>query len=206
MSIPYSIDLLGVMVFAISGALAAFDKPMYRDLVSLTFVAFVTAAGGGTLRDIILDAHPIFWVKDGNYLVAIVAGVLLTIAFRKFLFRLTKTVFLFDTIGMAIYTIYGMQKSLAYDVSVPAAVVLGIFTGVMGGVIRDTLLNEIPLIFQKEIYATACLAGALLFAVLHFFHVPSNINGLLSILTIIFIRIISVRYRLGLPRIPKKHS
>ena len=192
------------MVFAISGVMAAFDKKVYRDLFSLTFIAFVTATGGGSLRDIILNAYPIYWVEDGNYLIAIIAGVLITVAFRKLLFRLPKTIFLFDTIGMAIYTIYGLEKSLLYQVSVPAAVVLGMFTGVMGGVIRDTLLNETPLIFQKEIYATACLAGALLFVLLNYFGLPHTLNYMISIVTIILVRIATVRYKISLPRISKK--
>jgi uncharacterized membrane protein YeiH len=205
-SIPYYIDLIGVMVFAISGAMAAFDKRMYSDLFSLTFVAFITSVGGGTLRDIILDAHPIYWVRDGNFLMAIVTGVLITIAFKKWLFRLTKTIFLFDTVGMAIYTIYGLEKSLAYQVSIPAAVVLGMFTGVMGGVIRDTLLNETPLIFKKEIYATACLAGALVFVVLMYLGVEGSVNGLISITTIILLRVVAVRYNLSLPPISKRKN
>ncbi|MBC7759155.1 MAG: trimeric intracellular cation channel family protein [Phormidesmis sp. FL-bin-119] len=199
MQLPYYIDLLGTLVFAISGALAASDKNMYKDIFGVTFTGFVTAVGGGTLRDMILGVRPT-WVVDGNYLIAITIGVLFAIAFKYYFIKFRRTFFLFDTIGIALYTVVGVQKSLAFEVSPLAAIIMGMFSAVMGGVIRDTLINEIPLIFKKEIYATACLSGAAIFVVLKLLKVDDNINSFVSVFSIIFIRVISVKYHLTLPK------
>lgn len=199
MQIPYYIDLLGTLVFAVSGALAASDKNMYKDIFGVTFTGFVTAVGGGTLRDMILGVRPT-WVVDGNYLIAITIGVLFAIAFKYYIIKFRRTFFLFDTIGIALYTVVGVQKSLAFEVSPLAAIIMGMFSAVMGGVIRDTLINEIPLIFKKEIYATACLSGAAIFVVLKLLKVDDNINSFVSVFIIIFIRVISVKYHLTLPK------
>lgn len=200
MELPYYIDLLGAFVFAISGALAASDKNMYRDIFGVTFTGFVTAVGGGTLRDMILGLRPT-WVVDGNYLIAITIGVLVAIFFKYYIIKFRRTFFLFDTMGIALYTVVGVQKSLEYGVSPLAAIIMGMFSAVMGGVIRDTLINEIPLIFKKEIYATACLAGAAIFILLKLLKVDDNINSFISVFVIILIRTISVKYKVTLPKI-----
>ncbi len=198
MQLPYYIDLLGTLVFAVSGALAASDKNMYKDIFGVTFTSFVTAVGGGTLRDMILGVRPA-WVVDGNYLIAITIGVLFAITFKYYIIKYRRTFFLFDTIGIALYTV-GVQKSLEFGVSPLAAIIMGMFSAVMGGVIRDTLINEIPLIFKKEIYATACLSGAAVFVCLKLLKVDDNINSFVSVFIIILIRIVSVKYQLTLPR------
>jgi len=200
MQLPYYIDLLGTFVFAISGALAASDKNMYKDVFGVSFTGFVTAVGGGSLRDMILYVRPV-WVGDGNYLLAIAAGVLIAIVFGYHIVRYQRMLFLFDTMGIAMYTIVGVQKSLQFGVSPLAAIILGLFSAVMGGVIRDTLINTIPLIFRREIYATACLSGAALFVILHRFDVNPNINAAASIFLIFLIRILAVKYKWTLPRI-----
>ncbi len=200
MQLPYYIDLLGTLVFAVSGALAASDKNMYRDVFGVTFTGFVTAVGGGTLRDMILGVRPT-WVVDGNYLIAISIGVLFAIFFKYYILKYRRTFFLFDTLGIALYTIVGVQKSLEFGVSPLAAIIMGMFSAVMGGVIRDTLINEIPLIFRKEIYATACLFGAAVFVVLKLLKTDDNINSFISVIVIILIRTISVKYRFTLPKV-----
>ena len=200
MQLPYYIDLLGTLVFAISGALAASDKNVYRDIFGVTFTGFVTAVGGGTLRDMILGARPA-WVSDGNYLIAITIGVLVAIFFKYYILKYRRTFFLFDTLGIALYTVVGVQKSLEFGVSPLAAIIMGMFSAVMGGVIRDTLINEIPLIFRKEIYATACLSGAAVFVVLKLFGVDDNMNSFISVFIIMLVRTIAVKYRLTLPKI-----
>jgi uncharacterized membrane protein YeiH len=199
--IAYYADLLGVYVFAISGALAASDKNMYKDLFGLSFTGFATAVGGGTLRDMILGVHPVAWVADNNYLLVITAGILSTIVFRRVLVRMQRLMLIFDTVGIAIYTIVGLQKAQALQVAPLAAMLMGLFTAVMGGVIRDTLINEIPQIFRKQIYATACIAGALLYLALRLTTMPDKWNALISILTIILIRLLSIRYKWALPKI-----
>lgn len=200
MQLPYYIDLLGTLVFAISGALAASDKNVYRDIFGVTFTGFVTAAGGGTLRDMILGTRPA-WVADGNYLVAITVGVLVAIFFKYYILKYRRTFFLFDTLGIALYTVVGVQKSLEFGVSPLAAIIMGMFTAVMGGVIRDTLINEIPLIFRKEIYATACLSGAAVFVLLKLLGIDDNINSFFSVFVIILVRTIAVKYKLTLPKV-----
>ena len=197
--ISYYFNLFGVLMFAISGALAASDKNMYKDLFGLSFTGFATAVGGGTLRDIILGA-PIVWVYDNNYLIVITVGIVLTVIFRKLLVKIPKILLVFDTIGIAIYTIIGMKKALAMDVAPLAAVVMGLFTAVMGGVIRDTLINEIPQIFRKEIYATACIAGALVYLVLRYTDLPDIWSGVISIVTIIIVRLAAVKIKWSLPK------
>ena len=203
MQLPYYIDLLGTLVFAISGALAASDKNVYRDIFGVTFTGFVTAVGGGTLRDMILGARPA-WVSDGHYLIAITIGVLVAIFFKYYILKYRRTFFLFDTLGIALYTVVGVQKSLEFGVSPLAAIIMGMFSAVMGGVIRDTLINEIPLIFRKEIYATACLSGAAVFVVLKMLGVDDNMNSFISVFIIILVRTIAVKYRLTLPKIGAK--
>lgn len=193
-------NLFGVLMFAISGALAASDKNMYKDLFGLSFTGFATAVGGGTLRDIILGAHPIAWVADNNYLIAITIGIVLTILLRRQLNRIPKILLIFDTIGIAIYTIIGTQKALSLDVAPLAAVVMGLFTAVMGGVIRDTLINEIPQIFRKEIYATACIAGALVYLILKYTVLPDIWSAVICIFTIIVVRLLAVKYKWSLPK------
>ena len=201
MEIPYIVDLLGTFVFAVSGALAAFGKKMYQDIFGVSFTAFITATGGGTLRDIILGVHPLAWVADESYLIAIFVAVLLVVIFKGYIKKIPKTLFFLDTLGVALYTILGVQKALSYDVNPIAAVLLGMVSAVFGGVLRDTLINEIPLIFKKEIYATACLAGAFLFVLLNYLEVDSNISFFAGIFLIIIIRVISVRYKIALPKI-----
>ena len=169
MQLPYYIDMIGVLVFAISGALAASDKKMYQDLFGVFFTGFISAIGGGTLRDVTLGVYPLAWVKDMNYLIFITLGVIITVLFKRVIFRLHKVIFLLDTVGIGVYTILGVQKSLQYRFNPFAAIILGMVSAVFGGVIRDTLINELPLIFQKEIYATACMAGAVVVVFLDFY-------------------------------------
>lgn len=199
--ISYYFNLFGVLMFAISGALAAYDKNMYKDLFGLSFTGFATAIGGGTFRDIILDAHPIAWVADNNYLIAITIGIAIAIILRKHLVKIPKTLLVFDTIGIAIYTIIGMEKALSLHVAPLAAVIMGLFTAVMGGVIRDTLINEIPQIFRKEIYATACIAGASLYLLLKLTPLPEMTSAVISIISIIALRLAAIRFKWSLPKL-----
>lgn len=197
--ISYYFNLFGVMMFAMSGALAATDKNLYKDLFGVSFTAFATSVGGGTLRDIILGAHPIAWVADNNYLIAISMGIILMLIFKNQLKKIPKILLVFDSAGIAIYTIIGVEKALAMDVAPLAAVMLGLFTAVMGGVIRDTLINEIPQIFRKEIYATACIAGAIIYLLLKYISLPGIWPAAISIISIIAIRLAAVKFKWSLP-------
>ncbi|MCK7559201.1 trimeric intracellular cation channel family protein [Chitinophaga sedimenti] len=199
----YWIDIIGTFTFAISGALAAWDKKMYHDLFGVFFTGFITAIGGGTLRDVTLGVHPIAWVKDAYYILAISTGVLLTIFFRKRLQQYRKSLLLFDTIGIGFYTILGVEKSLQFGVNPLAAVILGMMSAIFGGVIRDMMVNEIPLIFSRQIYATACLAGGVIFVLLRQLGVPENVNEIVGIITVISIRIISLKRGWSLPHLSR---
>ena len=196
----YWLNLIGIFFFTISGSLAARDKKHYHDYFGVFFTGFITAIGGGTLRDMMLGAYPISWLNDKNILLSIIFAFVFTLLFKKYIVKLRRTLFLFDTVGVGIYTILGVQKSIEYHVNPFAAVILGLISAVFGGVIRDTLLNEIPLIFAKEIYATACIIGAVLFTSLLYFKIDANIAAPLCMSLIIIIRIIAVKYKLALPK------
>ena len=198
MELIYWIDLLGTMVFAISGAMAANRKGI--DIFGATFMGFVTAIGGGSLRDVFLNLRPV-WVEDGNYLLAILIGVLISIFFNKNLDRFARTLFLFDALGIGFFTVVGVEKSLAYESSAISAVMLGMFSACMGGVIRDVLMNVTPLILRKEIYASACLAGSLTFVILQMTPVSDDVNYFVSAAVVFGIRFLSVRYNLSLPAV-----
>lgn len=201
-SFSYYIGLAGIMVFAISGAIAALKhKEHHHDVFSVFFTGFITAIGGGTLRDITLGNYPVSWVKDENILWAIFLGFLLVIFFPKLLTKLRNELFLFDTLGIGIYTVLGTRIALDHGVNFFASALLGMISAIFGGVIRDTLMNEVPFIFRKEIYATACLAGAILYLVLNSFSTNGNMNLVVSASVVVLIRIVAVRYNLGLPKI-----
>jgi uncharacterized membrane protein YeiH len=198
------LDLIGTLVFAISGTMAASSKKL--DLFGAAFIAFVTAVGGGTIRDLLIGDTPVGWMRDQNYMFIILAGVGITFLFQKHVKKLRKTLFLFDTIGIGVFTILGLKKALLIEIDPLIAVMMGMFSAVLGGVIRDILINEIPLIFRKEIYAMACLAGASLFYLLQKAGISFELNTLISISFIIIIRIIAIKYKIGLPVVDSDKS
>jgi uncharacterized membrane protein YeiH len=199
MDLQYGLELTGTFVFAISGALAVRDKE--HDLFGAGFTGFITAIGGGSLRDILLGAYPLVWIGDVFFLYAILAGIFTAFIFPKIMLRMRKTMFLFDTLGIGFFTVLGVEKSLSLGFRPEIAAIMGMFSAVMGGVFRDTLVNEIPILFRKEIYASACLAGAILYLLLNYFDLARDINLLLSMSVIISIRLIAVKYKLSLPRL-----
>lgn len=199
MTLIYFLDLVGTFVFAISGALAASEKRL--DVFGAMFIASVTAVGGGTVRDMILGTTPAFWVKDINYILIITAAVAFTIIFKKTVAKLRKTLFLFDTMGLGVFTYIGLEKALLFDISPVIGIVMGTFTAVLGGAIRDTLCNEVPLIFREEIYASACIVGCLVFIGLSTIGINSSVTTWSCIGTVILIRLIAIKYKIGLPKI-----
>lgn len=203
MQIQYILEVVGTGFFAISGALAANDKAQ-PDWFGAGFIGFITAIGGGSLRDILLGSYPLVWINDINFMYAIFIGVILASIFFKVLIRLRKTFFLFDTVGIAMFTIVGTEKALSLGVHPVIAAIMGMFSAVMGGVLRDVLTNEIPIIFKKEIYATACLAGAMTYLILDYFHLERNFNFILSALLVIAVRLIAVKMNLSLPKFIKE--
>jgi len=197
MSIIYAFDLAGTFVFAISGILTATRNRL--DWFGGLVIALVTAVGGGTLRDMMIGSTPVGWMQDGNYLIVILAGSLAAYFFRGTVRKLRRTMFLFDSIGIGLFTILGLTKTLDAGLSVPVALLMGVVSAVFGGVVRDTLCNEVPLIFRKEIYATACLAGAILYVSLTYFGMVDKAAIISTVIFIILLRILAVRFHWSLP-------
>jgi len=200
----YIIDILGTIAFAISGVLVAMDKRL--DVFGVLIIAFVTAVGGGTLRDLLIGIKPVGWLNAPVHLLIIVVTVLLAIIFVKQLKYVRKSLFLFDTIGIGLYTMVGIEKGLAADLLPVMCIALGTITACFGGVIRDILCNEIPVIFRKEIYATVCILGGLVYFVLIQFPINDTIAYSLAILTIIIMRVLAVRFKISLPNIYRNQA
>jgi uncharacterized membrane protein YeiH len=199
LTIAEIINIGGTFSFAVSGAFAAMQKRF--DVFGVLIIAFATSVGGGTLRDVLLGDTPVFWLKNANYSLLILFTAVLAMVFWKKIKSLKITLFLFDSLGLGFFTIIGLQKGLSYDLSPGICVALGTVTGCFGGIIRDILLNDIPLIFRKEIYATACIVGCLVFLLLRYLGVESGVVKIASVSIIFLIRIIAVKFNLVLPRI-----
>jgi uncharacterized membrane protein YeiH len=199
MNVLYTLDILGTFAFAISGALVASKKRF--DLFGIVIIAFVTAVGGGILRDVMINYYPINWIGDLNYIWTILLAVLFTFLFKSKIEPLRKTMFLFDTTGIAVFTLLGTEKCLNYGLHPFVAIIMGVVSAVMGGVIRDVLTQKTPLIFKKEIYALACFIGAFVFLGLKSLNIPLNLQYVFTIVTVMSIRLIAVKYQLELPKI-----
>ncbi|KAA5536737.1 trimeric intracellular cation channel family protein [Taibaiella lutea] len=199
MSIQYIFELFGTCFFAVSGALAASNNDEH-DWFGVTFIGFITAIGGGSLRDILLGSYPLVWISNVQFLYAIIAGVILAKVFYGPLLKLRKMLFLFDTFGISLFTILGTEKALNLGVHPLIAAMMGMFSAVMGGVIRDVLSNQTPVLFRKEIYATACLAGAFLYLGLEHLQMDRTLSFILSGLFIFLIRFVAVTKKLSLPK------
>lgn len=186
----YYVDLAGTFVFAVSGWLLASKKQL--DFFGAAVISFITAVGGGTLRDVLIGSTPVGWMQDLNYLLIIAAGMMATAFFKRIFEKLRKTMFLFDSIGIGLFTILGLQKTLDLGLSPIIAVMMGTISAVFGGVLRDTLVNEIPLIFRREVYATVCLAGGIVYLLLGETPLNDDFRIIVTICIIITIRILAV--------------
>ncbi|MDY8137427.1 trimeric intracellular cation channel family protein [Aquimarina sp. 2201CG5-10] len=191
------LDILGTVAFAISGALSAMNRKL--DVFGIFIIAFVTAIGGGTLRDILIGSTPVSWMQNPTNMYLIGSVAILSIIFRNKLDYLKKSLFLFDTIGLGICTIIGVETGINAGLEPIISITLGTMTGCFGGVIRDILCNEIPVIFRKEIYATASIAGGICFMILHSQQADQNITYVSTALLIIVIRLLVVKYKVSLP-------
>lgn len=192
------IDILGTIAFAISGVLTALNKRL--DPFGILIIAFVTAVGGGTLRDILIDAN-VAWMRNLTYVYVILGSTIFAVIFRKRLGYIRRSLFLFDTIGIALYTIVGVEKGIAAGFHPIICVALGTMTACFGGVLRDILCNEIPIIFRKEIYATACILGASAYFLLHFTPLKEDFIVIISGSIVIIVRLLAVYFKLSLPSI-----
>tara|TARA_R110000868_G_scaffold291085_5_gene551479 strand:- start:30166 stop:30768 length:603 start_codon:yes stop_codon:yes gene_type:complete len=197
----YTIDILGTVAFAISGVLVAINKKM--DLFGILIIGFVTAVGGGTLRDILIGQMPVSWMQDITYTYVILGSGVFAIVFRNYINYLRTSLFLFDTIGIGLYTLIGIEKGVSAGLHPIISIALGTITASFGGVIRDILCNEIPVIFRKEIYATACIIGGITYFLLRTLPLDENLVFLFSGGIVILIRILAVKFKIGLPTIYK---
>jgi len=195
----YTIDILGTIAFAISGVLIAFNKRM--DLFGILIIAFVTAVGGGTLRDLLLGDVPVSWMTDITYSYVIIGSAIFAIVLRNKINYLRTSLFLFDTIGIGLYTVVGVEKGINAELHPLICIALGTITASFGGVIRDILCNEIPVIFRKEIYATACILGGVVYFLLIKLPIDTNVVFIISGSVVIAIRLLAVKFKIGLPSI-----
>ena len=194
-----SLDIIGTVAFAVSGTLTAMEKRM--DVFGISIVAICTALGGGTLRDMLIGNTPVAWLLNlQNFYVAL-ATIVLTIIFRIQLNKLRRSLLLFDTIGMGIFTLIGIQSGISIGLHPLVCMLLGTITASFGGVIRDILCNEIPLIFDREIYATACLVGGAFYFLLAQYQFSVDILSFATIAVIIAVRLMAVYFQWSLPRV-----
>ncbi|MBK5212797.1 MAG: trimeric intracellular cation channel family protein [Flavobacteriaceae bacterium] len=195
------IDILGTIAFAISGVLTALNKRL--DPFGILIIAFVTAVGGGTLRDMLIDV-PVAWMRNLTFVYVIFGSTVLAVIFRRRLNYIRRSLLLFDTIGIALYTIVGVEKGIAAGFPPIICIALGTITACFGGVLRDILCNEIPIIFRKEIYATACILGGSAYFLLHFTPITETFIVIISGAIVFIVRLLAVYFNLSLPSIYRK--
>ena len=198
----YLLDIIGTMAFALSGALTAMNKRL--DPFGILIIAFVTAVGGGTLRDVLIGRTPVGWMLNLNYVYVVFIGYILAILFRKRFDKLRKSLFLFDTVGLGVFTLIGLEKGISIGLHPIICTALGTMTACFGGVIRDILCNEIPVIFRKEIYATICILGGIVFFMLKRGNFPDEFIQLVTSLVIIIVRLLVVKFNWSLPTLDLK--
>lgn len=196
------LEILGTASFAISGALAALNKRL--DVFGVLIITFATAVGGGTIRDVMIGNTPVAWMKDQTAIRSIFISYVLTLLFQRHFKKLPLTLTIFDAIGLGFATIVGLQRGLEAQLSPSICVTLGMVTGCFGGVVRDVLLNEIPLVFRKDIYASASLLGGLLYFLLSSWEMVAPLATSLSILSVVLLRLVVVRYGWTLPNLGKR--
>lgn len=197
LSLREAIEYIGTIVFAISGIRLAAAKGF--DWFGAFVVGFVTAIGGGTVRDLLLGVTP-FWMLSPAYLWCTLSGMIVVFIFNRQLVRLDLPFFIFDAIGLALFVVIGIEKTLDLKYPFWVAIVMGTITGIVGGVMRDNFINETPLVFRKEIYALACVMGGTVFAACYYFHLGHEVSELSAAGTILVIRILAIKYHWHLPK------
>lgn len=198
MTTPYILDLITVAVFAVSGCLAAGRKSL--DWIGVLAIAMVTAVGGGTARDLLLNRHPIFWTEDPRFLYVIVGSVILTLAYVRFRPPPDQLLRIADAIGLAVYSIVGAELTMQAERPAIVAVVMGTLTGTAGGVLRDMLCNDVPILFREGyLYATAAIVGATFYVLLKD-EVGVGVAGYSGMLIVAGLRLGSIAFRWNLPK------
>jgi len=189
-------DLIGTFAFAISGIRLASGKRI--DWFGAYIIGLVTAIGGGTARDLLLDVTP-FWMLDSRYFLTTGVALLATLIFKDKIFKWQNTLFLFDAIGLGLFTIVGISKSIDANLPFWVCVVMGTITGSIGGVVRDILLNEVPLLLRKDIYALACVAGGIVYFACTHFSLSRSLTELIAAMIVILVRVIALKFHIHLP-------
>lgn len=192
------IELLGTIAFAISGTFSAMQRKL--DAFGVLIIAFVTSIGGGTIRDLLIGDVPVAWMRDVQVCLVILITSVTGIIFKTYIRKLKVTLFLFDSLGLGLFTVVGLQKGINFGLNPGICIALGTITGCFGGITRDILLNTIPLIFRREIYATVCIFGGLVYFLLLYLKVNIDISKFIVIALIFVTRIIVVQKNLSLPR------
>lgn len=195
----YLLDMVGVIACAIAGTLLAQHKGF--DIAGCILVSMVNAIGGGTLRDMALDRHPLFWMTDLNYVIVITLTSLILQIFFHLYHKIDKALKLFDAIGLAAFSVIGFKVALAQDMSPVIAVMMGVWTAIIGGLLRDIICNEIPLLLQREIYITASIAGSLSYLALDYWGVDAVINEFMMLFIIFAVRMLALKFDWHLPSI-----
>lgn len=194
-------DLLGVSVFAISGALAALRKRM--DLLGVIVIAAVTALGGGTVRDLLLDRHPVVWVTEPAYLYTALTAAVLTVIYTRYRRAPDNALAVADALGLGFFVISGARLTVDVGYSGVIVVLMGTTTGVVGGVIRDILSARVPLILRRgELYATTAIAGATVYLVLPALGLGETVSAAVGMVVVVGLRFAAIRWKIGLPVIP----
>ena len=189
-------DYTGTFAFAISGIRLASAKQF--DWFGAYVIGVVTAVGGGTLRDILLNATP-FWMQQSSYLIISALALLFVIIFRKYVISLNNTFFIFDAIGLGLFGVVGIEKAISFGFPMWVAIVMGTITGAFGGMTRDILINEVPLIFRKDIYALACVFGGLVYWGCMEIGLAPTLTQFIAATSIFVARILAVKYHISVP-------
>lgn len=196
------IEFLGTFAFAISGIRLASAKQF--DWFGALVIGFVTATGGGTLRDLLLGVTP-FWMISSIYIVCTILALIFVICFKKLLVHLNNTFFWFDSIGLGLFVVVGVEKTIALGYEPWVVIAMGTITGIVGGILRDMLINEEPLVFTQELYAVACIIGASLFLILNYFNVSLEVNEIVTAFTVFAIRIVATKFGIKLPTLKNEN-
>ena len=198
MTLLYTLDLLGTAAFAASGALAGIRRDM--DIFGVLVLGIVTATGGGTLRDLLLGDIPPFIFQNETYLYFSIAVSLIVFLFHRQLAFLRHPLPYFDAVGLGTFVVIGTGKAIEFHVGFLGSVMMGVMTATAGGMIRDVLSSRVPLVLQKEVYASACVAGGILLALLHHTSFPGTWALIVSAATVIILRLLAIRFKWSLPR------
>ncbi|WP_379544758.1 trimeric intracellular cation channel family protein [Psychrobacter sp. R86515] len=195
----YLLDMVGIVACAIAGTLLAQHKGF--DIAGCILVAMVNAIGGGTLRDMALDRHPLFWMTDLNYVIVITVTSLILQIFFHLYHKIDNALKFFDAIGLAAFSVIGFKVALTLDMSPLIAIMMGVWTAIIGGLLRDIICNEIPLVLQREIYITASIAGSVTYLCLQYFGVGASLNEFIMLFVIFAVRMLALRFDWHLPSI-----